>query len=256
MGKTALALNIARNAATASKAVMFISLEMSAGELGDRLLSAETGISSSRMRTGTVGADQRRKLVDAAGKLSGLRLHIEDSATLRVGDIAALARRSKRSMKGLDLLIIDYIQLIQEDDSKSPRQEQVALISKRIKATAKTLGCPVLLLAQLNRDVEKSTDHRPRLSSIRESGGIEQDADVVMFVHREEYYLRGQDKEDAKGKAEIIVAKQRNGPTEIVNVAWAETCGVFSTLASSRLERAAATEAKQYDFGSYGEEGF
>lgn len=136
-------------------------------------------------------------------------------------EIAANARRMKRGKEGLDLVVIDYLQLISPDNSKDPRQEQVARIARRLKGLARELDVPVLCLAQLNRQVETTRDNKPQLSHLRESGAIEQDADVVMFVHREEYYLNDEEeKERVKGEADLLIRKQRNGPTGDIKMTW------------------------------------
>src|SRR5690606_18773343 len=144
----------------------------------------------------------------------------DDSPSRTVSEIAAAARRILRRSGSLNLIVIDYLQLIEPDNSRDPRQEQVAKIARRLKGLARELQTPVLCLSQLNRQAEDSKDHRPRLSHLRESGAIEQDADVVMFVHREEYYHRGEEKAQYAGQAEIIIAKQRNGPIGEVPLTW------------------------------------
>lgn len=220
MGKTALAMNIAEHVATIGKSVLFVSLEMSAIELADRLLCSRAKVNSKRLRTGTIGKEERRKIVEAAGELNELSLHIDESPNRTMTEIAANARRLKR--KGsLDLIVIDYLQLIDPDNARDPRQEQVAKITRRLKGLARELKIPVLCLAQLNRQVEASRDNKPQLSHLRESGAIEQDADVVMFVHREEYYAtKEEDRELYQGQAELLVRKQRNGPIGDIKLAW------------------------------------
>lgn len=221
MGKTALAMNITEHAAVQLRVpVLFISLEMSALELGDRLLCSVAEVNGHRLRNGTITAEERRKLVRTAGEISEAPLYIDDSPSRTMTEIAANARRLKRR-QDLSLIVIDYLQLIEPDNSRDPRQEQVAKIARRLKGLARELSVPVLCLAQLNRQVEASRDNKPQLSHLRESGAIEQDADVVMFVHREEYYQTNEeDRERVRGEADLLVRKQRNGPTGDVKLAW------------------------------------
>lgn len=243
MGKTALALNIAEHTALDQGLVtLFISLEMSEMELADRMLGAAARVSGHRMRAGILREKELQALVEAAARFHQVPLHVEDSTALRVSDIAAHVRRlAKRASNGkVGLVIIDYLQLLESDNAKDPRHEQVAQTTRRLKQLAKDAHCPVLCLCQLNRQVEGSSDHRPRLNHLRESGSIEQDADLVLFVHRPEYYLTGQEKEDHKGQAEIIVAKHRNGPTGIVEVVWLEEITRFENRAATWHETAAA----------------
>ncbi|MBI2826061.1 MAG: replicative DNA helicase [Planctomycetia bacterium] len=221
MGKTALATNIATNVALDQKQpALFVSLEMSRLELGERLLCSHGRINGRKLREGFASAADQQKLVQAYSELSQARLYIDDSPSRTMTEIAATARRLKRREQ-LSLVVIDYLQLIEPDNPKDTRQEQVARIARRLKGLARELKIPVLCLAQLNRQAEMSKDNRPRLSHLRESGAIEQDADVVLFVHREEYYMTSdEDRERVTGKADIIVAKQRNGPTGDVKVDW------------------------------------
>ncbi len=221
MGKTAFAMNIAENVAVNQGIpTLFVSLEMSAIELADRLLCSVGRINGHRLRNGTLPQEERRRLVSIAGKLSQAKLYVDDSPSRTVTEIAAAARRIKRREGRIGLIVIDYLQLIEPDNSSDPRQEQVAKIARRLKGLARELETPVLCLAQVNRQAEDSREHRPRLSHLRESGAIEQDADVVMFVHREEYYQRGEEREQLAGQAEIIVAKQRNGPIGDIELVW------------------------------------
>jgi len=237
MGKTALATNIASYVAShAGAPVLFVSIEMTADELTDRILSSTSKVHLSRILKGTTSNTDRNRIVEKAASVASGLLYIEDSGNVRVSDIAAHARRVKRQHDGLGLLVIDYLQLIEPDTQRDNRQEQVAKISRRLKRLSKEIGCPVLCLAQLNRQVEDSKDHRPKLSSLRESGAIEQDADAVWFVHREEYYLRGEAANEVQGLAEIIVAKQRNGMTGDVQLRWDRDHVEFTELAPERLQ--------------------
>jgi replicative DNA helicase len=222
MGKTALALNIAEHVAIdgAQKPVLVVSLEMSALELGDRLLCSRARVNSHRLRNGQLSAEDSRRLVQTAADISRAPLFIDDSPSRNMTEIAATARRLKRQ-EDLALVVIDYLQLVEPDNPRDPRQEQVARISRRLKGLARELSIPVLCLAQLNRQVEATRDNRPQLSHLRESGAIEQDADVVVFVHREEFYQTSEeDRERVKGQADLMVRKQRNGPTGDIKITW------------------------------------
>lgn len=224
MGKTALATNIAEHVSVDSGlTTLFVSLEMSRLELVQRMLCSRGKINGHKFRSGFLSAEDREKLVRAAGELSRAQLFIDDSPSKTVTEIAAVARRLKRR-SGLRLIVIDYLQLIEPDNPKDPRQEQVAKMTRRLKTLARELKIPILCLAQLNRQTEVAKDNRPRLSHLRESGAIEQDADVVMFVHREEYYHTREEAQNQGlcGLAEIIVAKQRNGPIGDVKLTWRE----------------------------------
>jgi replicative DNA helicase len=221
MGKTALALNIAEyTSMQAQIPTLFVSLEMSAVELGDRMLCSIAEVNGQRLRNGTISNEDRRRLVEKAGEMSLAPLFVDDTPSRTVTEIAAAARRLKRK-DGLGLVVIDYLQLIEPDNSKDPRQEQVAKIARRLKGLARELKVPVMCLAQLNRQAEASKDNKPRLSHLRESGAIEQDADVVMFVHREEYYQTNEeDRQRVAGQAELIISKQRNGPIGDIPLLW------------------------------------
>lgn len=235
MGKTAFALNIAENVTLLSRSpVLFISLEMSGIELADRLLCSVARVNGHKLRNGTISQDDRKRLVEKAVEVSNSPLYVDDSPTRSVSEISAVARRIKQREKNLGLIVIDYLQLIEPDNSKDPRQEQVAKIARRLKGMAREQNVPVLCLAQLNRQAEDSKDHRPRLSHLRESGAIEQDADVVMFVHREEYYHRGDEAANYAGQAEIIIAKQRNGPIGDVELTWERDFTRFQDRAPER----------------------
>jgi replicative DNA helicase len=221
MGKTAMALNIAEHATLqAGTATLLVSLEMSSVELADRMLCSLAEVNGQRLRNGTISNEDRRKLVEKAAEMSQAPLFVDDTPSRTITEIAAAARRLKRKV-GLGLVIVDYLQLIEPDNQRDPRQEQVARIARRLKGLARELKVPVLCLAQLNRQAEATRDNKPRLSHLRESGAIEQDADVVMFIHREEYYQSNdEDRARVAGLAELIIAKQRNGPTGDVKLAW------------------------------------
>jgi replicative DNA helicase len=239
MGKTALATTIAENVAFNDKnPVLFVSLEMSRLELAERMLCSRGKINGQNLRNGILSQSERRKLIEASSELSESPIFIDDAPNRTMTEISAAARRLKRR-SGLKLIVIDYLQLIEPDNSKDQRQEQVSKIARRLKGMARELKVPVLCLSQLNRQTEASKDNIPKLSHLRESGAIEQDADVVMFVHREEYYATDPaEKERLRGKAELIIAKQRNGPIGNVPVSWLQNFTRFENLANK----------EEYDF--------
>ena len=223
MGKTAFAMNIAENVVIKSgEPCLFVSLEMGAIELIERMLCSCAKVDGHRLRNGTLGKEDQQRLVKTANDLSTCPLFIDDSPTRNVSEIAGAARRIIRKEGSLGLIVIDYLQLIQPDSATDPRQEQVSKMARRLKGLARELKVPVLCLSQLNRQTENTGgSNRPKLSHLRESGAIEQDADVVMFVHRDSYYLKGTDEEAEKAnEAVIIVEKQRNGPTGDVDLHW------------------------------------
>jgi len=234
MGKTALATNIAEHVALKSnETCLFVSLEMARLELAQRMLCSLGRINGNKFRSGYVSSGDREKLVEVSNKLSTAPLFIDDTPSRSVTEIAACSRRLKRT-SNLGLIIIDYLQLIEPDNLKDPRQEQVAKIARRLKGLARELKLPVICLAQLNRQVEAGTEvRRPRLSHLRESGAIEQDADVVMFIHREEYYHTKEEAEEKGivGIADLMVRKQRNGPTGDVKLKWFQQFTRFEDLA-------------------------
>ena len=263
MGKTALATNVAFNAARAYKeekgedgktvrkdgaVVAFFSLEMSAEELATRILAEQSGVSSHRIRRGEVSGDDFSKFVQVSQELNYLPLYIDDSADL---NIAALRSRSRRLHRqhGLSLIIIDYVQLLRPAPGQRPenRVQELSEITRSLKALAKELEVPVVALAQLSRKVEEREDKRPQLADLRESGSIEQDADVVMFIFREQYYLERQepppntekwaqwseDMERAYNTADVIVAKQRHGPVGSVKLHFEPELTRFSDLAQT-----------------------
>lgn len=235
MGKTAFAMNVAENVALLDSApVLFVSLEMSGIELADRLLCSVARVSGHRLRNGSITQEERKRLVEKAMEISNAPLYVDDAPSRTVSEITAVARRIRQREKRIGMIVIDYLQLIQPDNPKDPRQEQVAKIARRLKGMARELEVPVLCLSQLNRQAEDSKDHRPRLSHLRESGAIEQDADVVMFVHREEYYHRGDEAAQYAGQAEIIIAKQRNGPIGEVELIWEKEFTRFGSKAPER----------------------
>lgn len=258
MGKTSLATNIAYNVAKAYKrgtrpdgsegavdggVVGFFSLEMSAEQLAGRILAEASEISSHKIRQGDLTEDEFRRFVEAAKELESCPLYIDDTAAIPIAQLAARARRLKRT-HGLDLLIVDYLQLVR--GTSDNRVQEIGEISMGLKAIAKELNIPVLALSQLSRQVESRDDKRPQLSDLRESGSIEQDADVVMFVFREEYYVEREKPSDEKldeiagwqdrmsrlhGKAEVIIGKQRHGPIGTVELSFESQFTRFGNLA-------------------------
>jgi replicative DNA helicase len=215
------------------------------------LLCSVARVNGHRLRNGTISNEDRARLVEKAALVSQSPLYVDDSPSRTVTEIAAAARRIHRREGKLGLIVIDYLQLIEPDNSHDPRQEQVARMTRRLKGLARDMDVPLLCLAQLNRQAEVSKDNRPKLSHLRESGAIEQDADVVMFVHREEYYRRGDDAQQFAGQAEIIVAKQRNGPVGDVELTWRKEFTRFENPPEreySEFEQFNASTAGEPDF--------
>ena len=218
MGKTALALNIAQNVALMeNKPVGIFSLEMSRGQLVTRMLCCHGLVDAGKVRTGTLDTEDWERFIDASDYLRRASVHIDDSPGLSIGELQARARRLKAEHGELGLLVIDYLQLMRGDDPRASREQQISAISRGLKALAKDLECPIIALSQLNRGVESRQDKRPLVSDLRESGAIEQDADIILFIYRDEYY--NPDSLD-KGLAEVIIAKQRNGPTGTVKLVF------------------------------------
>ena len=262
MGKTSLATNIAYNIAKAYQkgtlpdgsegavnggSVGFYSLEMSAEQLAVRILSEAARVPSEQIRRGDLTEDEFRRFVEAAKQLENCPLYIDDTAALPISHLAARARRLKRT-HGLDVLIVDYLQLVRPASAKDNRVNEVSEITQGLKAIAKELDIPVVALSQLSRQVENREDKRPQLSDLRESGSIEQDADVVMFVYRGEYYKEREkpadhetekmmawqaEMEELHGKAELIIGKQRHGPIGSIDLAFEGRFTKFSDLAKS-----------------------
>jgi replicative DNA helicase len=229
MGKTSFAVNIAQNAALAGKTVAIFTLEMSAEQVTHKLISYETGISSGRLQSGPLGDTEWLKLAKAGDPLSGLKIHIDDSSRPSAMEINSKCRRLKSGKNGLDLVVIDYLQLMDTPvrNKSDNRTNEVSEITRNLKAMAKDLNVPVMALSQLNRAPETRKDKRPILSDLRESGSIEQDADVVLFVHRESYYAA--EKSSAESEtAEIIIGKNRTGPTGTVELDYQPHCTKFS----------------------------
>ncbi len=261
MGKSSLATNIAFNIAEAYEpeiqadgthkaknggVVGLFSLEMSAEQLATRIIAEQTEISSSKIRRGEINEAEFEKLVECSRMMHRIPLYIDQTGGISIAQLAARARRLKRQ-RGLDVLIIDYIQLMQGNKRTDNRVQEITEITTGLKALGKELGVPIIALSQLSRQVENRDDKRPQLADLRESGSIEQDADVVLFVYREEYYLQNKEPEEgteayfdwkqkfdaAAGKADIIISKQRHGPTGTVNLGFQPEFTRFSDLATN-----------------------
>jgi len=235
MGKTAFALNIARHAAVESNIpVAIFSLEMSKEQIAMRLLSSTAKVDSQRIRKGFLGEMDWPKLTNAAGLLSEAPLFIDDTPALTVLEMKAKSRRLKAE-HGLGLIIIDYLQLMRGTAYRESREQEISEISRSLKALAKELNVPVIALSQLNRKVEDRTNRRPQMADLRESGAIEQDADVIVFIYRDEVYNKSEDN-PKKGIAEIIIAKQRNGPISTVELAFLEKYTSFENLTRTTVQ--------------------
>ncbi len=229
MGKTAFALNIAQNAALKSGATVAIfSLEMSKDQLSQRMLSMEARVDSRKLKVGDVSAEDWEDINRAVDKLSGANVIIDDTPGISVMEIRNKCRRMSAE-KPLDLVVIDYLQMMTMGMSIENRQQEVSNISRSLKQLARELACPVIVLSQLSRLVEQRENHRPVLSDLRESGAIEQDADVVMFLYREDYYKKDPDVADTN-ICEVIIAKQRNGEIGSVKLAWLPKFTKFADL--------------------------
>ena len=229
MGKTALALSVMRNAAIDFKVpVGMFSLEMANHQLAQRLLCAEGRVDSHLVRTGKLPKNQWKNLSLAVGSLAEAEIYLDDTPAITVLELRAKARRLKAE-KNLGLIIVDYLQLMQGPRNIESRQQEISNISRSLKALAKELDVPVIALSQLSRAVEQRSDHRPQLSDLRESGAIEQDADVVIFLYRSWVYSR---EEEDKGKAQAIVAKQRNGPIGTVDLSFIDRFARFESISA------------------------
>jgi len=242
MGKTAWAINIAENAAVRDgKVVAVFSLEMSKESLLRRMLASQAMVSMQKIQTGFIPKADRGKLMEALEHLAESKIFIDDTPAIALSEMRAKARRLQRQQGGLDLIVIDYLQLMTASSSGAGarryenRTQEVSAISRGLKALAKELRVPVVALSQLSRASEqRGGDKKPMLSDLRESGSIEQDADVVAFIHRDSYYNKdenGEEDPDSKNKAEIIIAKQRNGPTGSVHLAYIAECTRFENMA-------------------------
>ena len=231
MGKTSLALNMAEHIGIKEKkAVAIFSMEMGEQQLAERFLCSNSGVDAQMVRKGLLEDEHYSDLVRACGDLSEAPIYIDDTAGLTPLEVRAKSRRLK-SRHNIQCIIIDYLQLMSSSNSRNEsRQQEITLISRRLKALARELNVPVIVLSQLNRAAESREGHRPRMSDLRESGSIEQDADVVMLLHREDYYHRGEPDYEDTHTAEIIIAKQRNGPTGTVKLMFMEERAKFENL--------------------------
>jgi len=217
MGKTAFSMNLAQNAAIRGKndddqpyVAAIFSLEMSSEQIAMRMLACEARVDMKHLRTGNFSSEDWRKLATASGSLAEAQIFVDDTPAISVMELRSKCRRLKREAKGLDLILIDYLQLMSGRADSERREQEISEITRSLKGLARDLNVPVIILSQLNRSLESRADKRPMMSDLRESGAIEQDADIIMFIYRDEVYNK---KPENEGIAEIIVAKQRNGPT-------------------------------------------
>ena len=238
MGKTSLALSIARNAAVNQGAcVALFSLEMAGAPVVQRMLSSEAGVDYGRIRLGQHTPDEERRIMEATGILSEANIYIDDSPTLRITEMRSKARRLHFEKK-LDLIIVDYLQLMQGDTRTDNRVQEISYISRSLKAIARDLNVPLIAVSQLSRAVEWRASHRPQLSDLRESGSIEQDADIVIFIYRDDYYYKTRedwenefpDKPYPEGIATIMIAKHRNGPTGEIDLHFVPRTAKFEDI--------------------------
>ena len=221
MGKTAFAINIAEHVAmhpSVSLSVAIFSMEMGASQLAMRMLSSLGKVDAHKLRTGRLNDEEWSQLTDAMGRLHEAKIHIDETPALNALEVRARARRLKREYSKLGLVVVDYLQLMSATTQGENRATEISEISRSLKALAKELEVPVIALSQLSRAVEQRNDRRPMMSDLRESGAIEQDADVILFIYRDEVYFP--DKEEAKGRAEVIIGKQRNGPIGRVDLTF------------------------------------
>ncbi len=233
MGKTAFALNILQNIAVAEhKSVAVFSLEMSKDSLVNRMICSHSMVDSNKYRTGDLDSDDFEKIAESIYPLSTAKIFIDDTPGITINELRAKSRKLKME-RGLDLIVIDYLQLMSGSKRTESRQQEVSDISRGLKAIARELEVPVVALSQLSRANEKRIDKRPMLSDLRDSGAIEQDADLVCFIHREEYYNPEDIAEEDRGVSEIIIAKQRNGETGTVKLRWFGQYTKFADLAQN-----------------------
>ena len=217
MGKTAFALNLVQNAAIKGNAsVAVFSLEMSKEQLAQRMIAAQSNVELKKMKTGTLNDADWPRIISAMAVMSDAKIFIDDTPGIKINELRSKCRKLKME-QGLDLVMIDYLQLMESDSKNESRQQEISKISRSLKILAKELDCPVVALSQLSRAPEQRSDHRPVLSDLRESGAIEQDADIVMFLYRDEYYHSDSEKKDL---AEVIIAKNRHGETGSVELVW------------------------------------
>lgn len=229
MGKTAFSVNIVEHAVMSGGSVLVFSMEMPSEQIVMRMLSSLGRIDQTRLRTGELQDDDWSRFTGAVSQLRDKRLYVDDTPALTPGEVRARARRVAREGGGLDLIVVDYLQLMRTADKSESRAGEISEISRSLKALAKEMRCPVVALSQLNRQLESRPDKRPLMSDLRESGAIEQDADVILFIYRDEVY--NEDTED-KGTAEIIIGKQRNGPIGKLRLQFTGNLTKFENLAS------------------------
>jgi replicative DNA helicase len=230
MGKSAFALCMAANIAVRHNLpVGIFSLEMSKSEVTQRLMCSEAKVESQRLRTGKLAADDWPRLTAACDKLAKADIYVDDTGSINMMEIRSKARRLKSRHPNLGLLVVDYLQLMSSSSAEN-RVQEVSQISRSLKILARDLEVPIIALSQLSRAVEQRTDKRPILSDLRESGSIEQDADLVAFIYRDEYY---NDESDQQGLAEVIVAKHRNGPTDALKLSFLKRYAKFADLAAA-----------------------
>ena len=228
MGKTAFALNIAQNAAVkGGTSVLIFSLEMSRDQLGQRLLAMEARVDMENIKKGKLDRNDWDRIMLAADTLSDANIFIDDTPDLGIFEICNKCRRLKAE-KGLDLIVLDYLQLMKSEGRSDNRQQEISALSRNLKLLAREIDCPVLVLSQLSRSPEQRPNHRPILSDLRESGAIEQDADIVIFLYRDDYYNEDSDK---PGVCEVNLAKHRSGPTRVVDLTWVARYTKFSDKA-------------------------
>ena len=232
MGKTAFVLNIAQHAAfKLNKSVAIFSLEMSKEQLVNRMFSLESSVDAQHLRNGKLDETEWEKLIESAGVIGNSKLIIDDTPGISIQEMRSKCRKYKLE-QGLDMIIIDYLQLMSGGGKSESRQQEISEISRSLKALAREMSVPVLSLSQLSRAVEQRPDKRPMMSDLRESGAIEQDADVIMFIYRDDYYNKDTEK---PGVAEIIIGKQRNGPVGTVELAWMAKYTRFANLAGKNF---------------------
>jgi replicative DNA helicase len=233
MGKTSLAINICQNSALEGATVAIFSLEMAKEQLVQRMLATEALIKVGDIRDGNLTEDDWVSLSKASAKLAKASIFIDDTPGINLMEIRAKARRLKME-HGIDLIMIDYLQLMSSSETNESRQQEISAISRGLKALAREMECPVMTLSQLSRAPEQRADHRPILSDLRDSGAIEQDADIVMFLYRDEYY---NNETEAKGLGELIIAKQRNGETGTIELTWLGQYTKFADLSREDEQR-------------------
>ena len=238
MGKTALALNLAMNSAEITPgAVAIFSLEMPAEQVATRILAANSGVEIQKLRTGQLNDEDWSKVNEATQRLKQMNFFIDDTPRIKVSEMYAKARKLAQD-EGLYMIVVDYIQLIQATGKSDSRQQEVSEISRRLKAMARELNVPLIALSQLSRSVEARQDKRPMLSDLRESGALEQDADLVLFLYRDAYYNRDENDNSNREDVELLIAKHRNGPTGKVLLAFQKEINAFYGIANAGEENA------------------